>query len=59
MPRPMEAACGEDLRAGLGTGRDPHEGALVSGSQNSLISASVSFNTNGHIQVFEGFDGVL
>ena len=31
MPRPVEAARGEDVRAGPGEGRDPHEGALVSG----------------------------
>lgn len=31
MSRPVEAACGEDVRAGPGEGRDPHESALVSG----------------------------
>lgn len=38
MPRPVEAACGEDLRGGPGERRDPHEGALVSGSQEAFIS---------------------
>lgn len=31
MSCPVEAACGEDVRAGPGEGRDPHESALVSG----------------------------
>lgn len=31
MPRPVEAARGEDVRAGPRERRDPHEGALVSG----------------------------
>lgn len=35
MPRPVEAARGEDVRAGPGEGRDPHEGALVSGLAES------------------------
>lgn len=38
VPRPVEAACWEDLRWGPGERRDPHEGALVSGSQESFIS---------------------
>lgn len=30
VPRAVEAAQGEDVRAGAGAGRDPHEGAVVS-----------------------------
>lgn len=38
VPRPVEAARGEDVRAGPGEGRDPHEGALVSGRTESACS---------------------
>lgn len=41
VPCPVEAARGEDLQAGFGEGRDPHESAFVSGSHLKVTDSLV------------------
>lgn len=43
MPRPVEAARGQDVRAGAGEGRDPQEGPLVSPPTTRLYLYFSSF----------------
>lgn len=49
--RPVEAARGEDVRAGPGEGRDPHEGALVRQQTRLHHQTSTSIDTRSHLTV--------
>lgn len=53
MPRPVEAAYGEDVRAGPGEGRDPHAGALVSGlTESSRTRVRLLSSTHQHLAIY-------